>query len=479
MAHDPLSSDGPRDSSPPDWPASGHIGPLLSTRVEWRAKGLVRRVRRLRPAARQERPVGPDAIYQRAAAPDPEVRPYALDRLFRNAVTPAAAIDASFAALALAVAARHRPRTEGLLAFLELCYSAPERDAAAAAMGERARLNGAAVPGSPLAALPYEAGWPALAEGIRRLARTMPPQTPRDARGPGRGRAPTRVVVRLSGGFGNQLFQYAAALGYARRIGAPLRLDLAVYERPFGHRQFLLGRLRVPVRRANSLEVLWTRRRPHRETLGAFDDFLFGDHGSVWLSGFWEDSAYFADIVPTLRRRFRPRSEAVAAAARDLVERARAGAGPVVGVHLRRGDRAPGGGAYSPLSTLPASYYREAAGRFPPGANFLVFSDTPADIAWCRENLALGAGSNVTFGEGRDPVLDMFALAACDHVILSSGTFSWWAGYLGERPGRRVIAPNPVQGLSVERVMLPPPLPLEPGWEELTLAPPDASPPAA
>jgi hypothetical protein len=138
-------------------------------------------------------------------------------------------------------------------------------------------------------------------------------------------------------------------------------------------------------------------------------------------------------------------------------------------VHLRRGDRVPGGAAYAPFSTLPASYYREAAGRFPPGTNFLVFSDSPGDIAWCRDHLGLADEARVGFGDGRDPVLDMFALTRCDHLILSAGTFSWWAAYLGERPGRRVIAPNPLQALSAERVVLSSPAPLPAGWEVVTL----------
>ena len=145
-------------------------------------------------------------------------------------------------------------------------------------------------------------------------------------------------------------------------------------------------------------------------------------------------------------------------------------AASVIGVHLRRGDRAPGGVSFAPFSTLPPAYFREAEARFSGERNFLVFSDTPEDIAWCRDHLGLGEDANVTFGEGRDPILDMFALVKCDHVILSAGTFSWWAGYLGERPGRRVIVPNALQGMSAEWASLAV-RPRPAGWEEVTLAP--------
>jgi hypothetical protein len=467
MADHPLSPGG---SAPawPDWPAGGRIRPLLSTRVERVAKAFLGRLRAEPGAPTPPQSVHLDRVYAAVASARPPAATDALRTAFRNAVEPSQAVDASFAALALALAAQHRPRTEGLLAFLELCYPPTELDAGARRMG--GRLQGYALaPGSRFANLEYESGWPVLAAGVRRLAQSMRFTGPVERRF-GRELGPRLAVVRLSGGLGNQLFQYAAALAYARRIHAPLRLDLANYEGDSPHREFLLGRLRLSIRRANSYDMWRTRLRPHRETRGMPDNFLFSDHGSAWLCGFWEDVSYFADIGHTVRHRFRPRDNSIVTAAQELIQRARRTEGPVVGVHLRRGDRGPGGRAFSPLSSLPASYYRQAARRFPAESNFLVFSDTPEDISWCRHHLGLAAGANVSFGEGRDAILDMFALAQCDHVILSSGTFSWWAGYLGERPGRRVVVPNVYQGLSAERVMLPPATPPQPGWEEVTLA---------
>src|ERR1700758_3319187 len=39
------------------------------------------------------------------------------------------------------------------------------------------------------------------------------------------------IIVRLQGGIGNQLFQYAAAYALARRYGCSVGMDLSVYER--------------------------------------------------------------------------------------------------------------------------------------------------------------------------------------------------------------------------------------------------------
>ncbi len=469
MADNPLNR-FPPESPAGDWPTSGHVQPILSSRVERSAKALREKWRAQGRAVRKADDL--ELAYEEARSANPRVKAPALGRAFRNATSPGAALDATFAALAVATAAGQRPRLEGLLAFLELCYPSDDLDAGALRLGERLR-SGPLLPDSPLATIANDDRWLRLAGRLRDIAEGLEP--PRAAAPVRRSFAadlgPRRVVVRVTGGLGNQMFQYAAALSYARRVGLPLRLDLFAYDRPAPYREFLLGRLRVPIRRANSWEVLWARRRPHFEKGGVFDDFLFADHGSAWLCGFWENVAYIQDVLPTLKRRFLPRDQAVAIGAYEIVERAGRGGGQVVGVHLRRGDRGPGGGAYAPFSTLPAEYYRAAAGRFPPATNFLVFSDSPDDIAWCRAHLGLGEDARISFSDGRDPILDLFALTLCDHVIISAGTFSWWAGYLGAKPGRRVIAPNPLQALSAERVVIPPTMPPLPEWEVLTVPP--------
>ncbi|KAK2145418.1 hypothetical protein NP493_3948g00016 [Ridgeia piscesae] len=49
------------------------------------------------------------------------------------------------------------------------------------------------------------------------------------------------------------------------------------------------------------------------------------------------------------------------------------------------------------------------------------------DIAWCREHVR---GESVVYSEGNSPVTDLAILSSCDHVIMSTGSFSWWAAWL-------------------------------------------------
>jgi hypothetical protein len=94
-------------------------------------------------------------------------------------------------------------------------------------------------------------------------------------------------------------------------------------------------------------------------------------------------------------------------------------------------------GVFGPPTGL--EYIHRAIAKFAPGScKFLVFSDTAADIAWCRENIK---ADNLHFSEGHDALQDMMLMSACDHHIIYS-TFSWWAAWLNDRLGRRVIAPT-------------------------------------
>ena len=64
---------------------------------------------------------------------------------------------------------------------------------------------------------------------------------------------------------------------------------------------------------------------------------------------------------------------------------------------------------------------------------FIVASD---DLPWVRENVRAPSGVksdrvNVTYTAAtHSPGQDLAILASCDHVIMSIGSYGWWAGWL-------------------------------------------------
>jgi len=279
------------------------------------------------------------------------------------------------------------------------------------------------------------------------------------------------LVVGLSGGLGNQLFQYASGLGIATRLSADLRFDDA-YVQPgeawlpglLGSRYVrasaldllrvgelrgrqLSGRtvdkagaelLRVAVDAGRRVRHRTPRKLPVRNVtaeVGRFDESLFAIDLPAILRGWFQTERYFEavadDVVAHLRLPVPPLPPALAAGR------------PLVAVSFRRGD-------YVRLGwQLPFTYYERALARIAdevPDAAFLVFGDDP-------EFVHLATGWVARYGpatdayELTDGALEHLVLAgACDHAVIANSTFAWWGAWLGERrPGRApglVLAPS-------------------------------------
>ena len=87
---------------------------------------------------------------------------------------------------------------------------------------------------------------------------------------------------------------------------------------------------------------------------------------------------------------------------------------------------------------ITRDYIDKAMGKFGHDVCFFVFSDTPQDIQWCRENLD---APNLHFSDATSETWDFTAMRFCDHNIIGNSTFSWWAAWLNPNPNRRVISP--------------------------------------
>ncbi|HEX8910956.1 MAG TPA: alpha-1,2-fucosyltransferase [Humisphaera sp.] len=284
------------------------------------------------------------------------------------------------------------------------------------------------------------------------------------------------VIVQLVGGLGNQMFLYATARALARRRATGLRLDVSHFAGPqrpgyLGqyNRSFKLSHFNILQSLATATDVSrQLRRLPTRGIPGRlvaawrwrFASLPFGHFGErtpnvdpavrrlpgdVYLTGYFQCEAYFREAADSLRREFTPRDHGLTEYAAAYVAARRHAGGPVVAVHVRRGDLAHCSEVignsklvYGPPVTV--DYLRAAMARFAGlRPTFLVFSDSSRDLDWCRERLA---GDRVHFAYGHDDLQDFAIIRACDHQIISNSTFSWWAAWLNPNPAKRVIAPR-------------------------------------
>ena len=95
----------------------------------------------------------------------------------------------------------------------------------------------------------------------------------------------------------------------------------------------------------------------------------------------------------------------------------------IVGIHVRRGDRTN----HAHNGPPPAAYFHQAvhwAQRRYTDVVVVVVCQ-PNSKTWCRSEL-----SGIPMLPNGSPAVDLAVLASCDHVIISTGTFSWWGGWL-------------------------------------------------
>lgn len=266
------------------------------------------------------------------------------------------------------------------------------------------------------------------------------------------------VVTRIRGGLGNQMFQYAAALGLAKRQGKELQLDISAFE-SYKIWPYQLDCLKVPqsIYRgrplatpvSNSLVARLIRKinggytfrdGVYQEPHFHFDPAVFNLPGDeILLDGYFQSPRYFEGADALLREQFQPAAPLTATAAEWA---ARIDASPCsVSLHVRRGDYLTVD-ASAMHTALDKGYYDRAIALMKdlvgPEAEFFLFSDEPDFIADAFVNLPR---AHVVRSDSSAPWEDMFLMARCTHNIVANSSYSWWSAWLNQDKDKRVIAP--------------------------------------
>ena len=264
------------------------------------------------------------------------------------------------------------------------------------------------------------------------------------------------ITVKIYGGLGNQMFQYAAGRALSLRYQVPLCLDISWFNQKHDAnttvRTYQLGIFKnitatIQNRRSFPCQRLITRIRKYLP----FSYVIREPHFAYWpgfaeitpparLDGYWQCEKYFMDFQKEIRHDFTfPTLPEKAGHLAKLI-----GETPdSVSVHIRRGDYVENPQAQAFHGNLKQDYYgkalqliKNACGK----TRLFIFSDDPH---WVRENFACCGhdAAIVDLALPDAPHHDMHLMSLCKHHIIANSSFSWWGAWLGEKSGI-TIAPQ-------------------------------------
>ena len=158
------------------------------------------------------------------------------------------------------------------------------------------------------------------------------------------------------------------------------------------------------------------------------------DNESLLLKGPFQSWKYAAPIADQLRQQLKFHHDLVEFVTEFFTNSVPPGwhrlAFVRVGIHVRRGDFVSKWARSQGFTVADERYLQRAMSYFVRRflrVQFIVASD---DIRWCQKYVKFDSRSvNVTFSVGHSAGQDLALLASCDHTIMTTGTFSWWAAW--------------------------------------------------
>lgn len=257
---------------------------------------------------------------------------------------------------------------------------------------------------------------------------------------------PPMVLVKVDGGLGSQMWQYALGLAVEKHSPFEVRHDLSWFRNVAKdiqgkeNRLFALNnifknvRLRLPAERDRRFFSEYLNRFPG--TRAAFEPEVLTQEQPSYLGGYYVNARYIASAAQEVREAY-AFSPVMEGRNREFLHQILSAEAPVA-VHVRRGDFV--GSIHEVITPgyFKQAFKRVAAAVCPATPTFFVFSN---GMDWAKKEFANEPYSFV-FVEGNendDVAHDLFLMTQCKHFVIANSTLSWWGAWLSDRAENKVV----------------------------------------
>ena len=270
-------------------------------------------------------------------------------------------------------------------------------------------------------------------------------------------------VVKLKGGLGNQMFQYAYAKVLQKTTKEEIFLDYTAFDsldndnvrvprikkfcitlpsasneqidrickiKHRGNSQALLYRVGILVEKKINKEYFF---EPNRAYIAPERVINY-----KYYDGYWQSWRYVEEVRSEIEKEYVP-NYTLSNQTRETQKKLKNENSVFVGV--RRGDYTKEVQHYGYFGT---QYYRTAMEYISEqidNPQFYVFSN---DIAWCKQNIDW-SNYNVKFREQEEQVDDfeeLILMNSCKHAIIVNSSYHWWGAYLNSDSEKIVCCPE-------------------------------------
>lgn len=283
------------------------------------------------------------------------------------------------------------------------------------------------------------------------------------------------IIIRLTGGLGNQLFQYAFARSLSYNLGTELFLDISIFSHSKKPKHIIFGLLpfnikgivgyypyvdktSVGLSYVDDVDLTkYVEGIPFPHAIYNYNENPIDDLSDIRLPAYFQgwyqnqiDDGKNSLITENFFKRDNKLihedlkfTSSVSHNSQLLSEDMKKY--DSVALHIRHGDYEN----FPKFGFCTTQYYQSAISSLVQkldNPKFYIFTEDPD---WVDENLKIDFPykiirfneKNNIAGRGYAELLNLMSL--CDHFILANSTFSWWAAFLSENKDKIIISPKP------------------------------------
>jgi hypothetical protein len=260
------------------------------------------------------------------------------------------------------------------------------------------------------------------------------------------------IIVKLKGGLGNQLFQYAFGRLLSIKRNTSVKFDILSVDKRDIHRDFKLDKFNTKIELASSEEIkkseysfgfiskiwMWVKRKILRIYNVGYSEKIINSK-EKYYDGYWQNYKYLEPIRKELLTEISLK-ESVNKKYSELISKINSSNS--VSVHIRRGDYVNDPKTKNAHVTFGLEYYEKAIKIIKDKIKdpvFFVFSD---DISWVKENLKINCPIIFVSNPEIKDYEELIIMSACKHNIIANSSFSFWGAWLNQNQNKTVIAPK-------------------------------------